>query len=211
MKTILTITILFTSIQLYAQDRVDESMPVITKKIATLKQATGWRKNDIGKWVSAKNAIPTESHDFNFADESFTDYTIYKVSIDSKVYSMLVKTEKNEFTYYMFDTAQNKALADSSYFVSKDLICYGEHFLMGRFDESKLLTEIKSDFRDFDNSVYSKYVLNVSMKWFPSKNIFRFYFDGDSNIIPVDLEKETLLDKYFETADLVFKKFIQEL
>jgi hypothetical protein len=210
MKTILIIVISLTSIHLCAQERVNESLPVIINKIATLKQASGWVKNDIGKWISSKNAIPSEYHDFKYYSEEFDDYTLYRIKIDTNIYSMLVKTSKNNFTYFVFDTAQQKKFVDSSYFISKSLVCYGEHFLRGRFEVNKMLTEIKSDYKKFFENGYANYVLNVSIKWFPSKNIFRFYFQIDPGIITKYLETETLIDKYFETTDLLFKKFIQE-
>ncbi|MGG9972017.1 hypothetical protein ACQ33O_09515 [Ferruginibacter sp. SUN002] len=212
LKSILLILIAAISLQLQAQDdRVDDVQPIITKKIATLKQATGWRKNDIGKWVSSPNGILSEFHDIPYANESFTSYNLYRINLSGNEYTMLVYVKEFDFTYNVLDTVERKDSKDSAYYKSKALICYGEGYCDGKFDEKRVLEEVKKDFAGFDNTMYAKWKLSVSMKWFPTKNIFRFYFDEDENYHSIDLEKETLKDKYYETNDIIFKKFIQEL
>jgi hypothetical protein len=135
-KISIIILLAFASLTILAQERIDENLPTISKRLATINQAIGWQKNDIGKWVSLKKAIPYPSHDMNFVQESFIEYKLFKIKIEENDYTTLVQTEQIGFSFWVFDSTLSIEKIDTNYSVNKPLLLSGRNY--NRFSESKL-------------------------------------------------------------------------
>jgi len=207
-KTFLIISLAFVSTTIFAQDRIDENLPTISKRLGTLNQAIGWQKNDIGKWVSLKKAIPYASHDINIAQESFIEYKLFKIKIEGAEYTTLVKTEQLRFSFWVFDSTLSVEKSDTIYSTNKPLILSGRNY--DKFSEPKLLTEIKAKLKESEesNSQFT-YSFNIYISYFPSKKIYRFYFGPDSEITVE--EDDSFQNKYYETVDPQCQIFLKEL
>ena len=57
---------------------------------------------------------------------------------------------------------------------------------------------------------YSEHQLFVFVKWFPSSKKYRFYFDDNHFSLKNDMESDNLINRYYETTDMVFAKFVEE-
>ena len=207
-KISIIILFAFASLTILAQERVDENLPTISKRLATINQAIGWQKNDIGKWVSLKKSIPYPSHDMNFAQESFIEYKLFKIKIEGNHYTTLVKTEQLGFTFWVFDSTLSIEKTDTIYSVNKPLLVSGRNY--DRFSEPKLLTEIKAELKELENeNSRFTYSFNISMSYFPSKKLYRFYFGPDATLN--NEETDGLQNKYYETVDPQCQIFFKEL
>lgn len=207
-KISIIILLAFAYFTILAQERVDENLPIISKRLATINQAIGWQKNDIGKWVSLKKSIPYTSHDMNFAQESFIEYKLFKIKIEGNDYTTLVKTEQLGFTFWVFDTTLSIEKNDTTYSVNKPLLVSGRNNY--RYSEPKLLTEIKAELKELENEnsqfIYS---FNISFSYFPSKKLYRFYFGPAATLS--NEETNVLQNKYYETSDPQCQIFFKEL
>lgn len=101
--------------------RTDDPLPKISPPIATISTLTGWTKNDIGKWISGQNALPSFNHEvYGYRPYCETLLRIERCSVeyDGHKYQCLAKFEKHIYgdrnekieypvQYWLYDPARS--------------------------------------------------------------------------------------------------------
>jgi hypothetical protein len=105
-KIIFTLLTFLTTSLIFAQDRVNVQTPEINLSVGSqLLSANGWMLNPEGQWIYRKNRIPIyiENEYKSLIDygtkglglDHFISYQLKEITIDSQIYSILIKKEKN--------------------------------------------------------------------------------------------------------------------
>jgi hypothetical protein len=117
MKKILFLLTFLPSIT-FSQDRIDSDLPKIIDTLSSITTATGWMKNEIGKWVSKPNAIPGKYSDLNSNCVEFIEYQLLKVSYYEENYFCIIHKTKNETNYFLINYFKTGKidLADTTFF-----------------------------------------------------------------------------------------------
>jgi len=126
MKKIILCFTLLASTLIYSQNRQDDALPIISKETkGQILNAIGWKKNQYGKWVSAKNKIPydieqefkslanIEIYSLGDNKQNFISYQLRDVKIKDSTYSLLI--EKYKDGYYQYESIQQGWRFASSY------------------------------------------------------------------------------------------------
>ena len=104
--------LLFVSLQLSAQQRVNKPLPIISKKPSSVlkKNISGWCKSIDGQWVSKKKTIPARLNSFDKKGyrkrynkvglDNFKDFRIYPVISGQDTLILLTKRFKDGFYKY---------------------------------------------------------------------------------------------------------------
>ncbi|MGE6353968.1 hypothetical protein ACQKCJ_08820 [Flavobacterium sp. NPDC079362] len=126
MKKIITLLLLVSSAFIFSQNRQDDKLPIISKEIkGQIISANGWKKNQYGKWVTAKNKIPYdieqqfkslinfEVYSLGNSGQNFISYQLKDVKINDTTYSLLI--EKYRDGFYKYETIQEGWVNSNSY------------------------------------------------------------------------------------------------
>lgn len=130
MKINLLIIFTLLSVTINAQNRVDDAVPIITKKSSALILATGWLKNSSGQWISGKNKIPQDLGEnqkllgnyesYGLGTDNFTSLEIKDVKIADSSYAIIIKKYRDGFyTYSSIEKGWNNKVSCKYYVVSK--------------------------------------------------------------------------------------------
>ncbi|MDQ1164611.1 hypothetical protein [Flavobacterium sp. SORGH_AS_0622] len=113
-----------------AQNRMDDALPIITKKSSALILATGWLKNSSGQWISGKNKIPQDLGEnqkllgnyesYGLGTDNFISIEIKDVKIVDSTYAIIIKKYRDGFyTYSSIQKGWNNKVSCKYYVVSK--------------------------------------------------------------------------------------------
>ena len=132
----------------FSQERVNSELPKIIDTIASLESAKGWMKNDIGKWVSKPNAIPSKNSEIDLPCNDFVEYSILKISYKEELYFCLLQVTKNDSKFWLFnDFLPTKIDADTSLSSVYQPIYKGDFYSASNLNTS-LVNEIFKKFED---------------------------------------------------------------
>ena len=112
-KISLILLVSFSFYNSFSQERIDSKQPSINKNLVfTLNQATGYLKNETGKWVSKQNRIPfrlepqfeklsnSEVYSLGENNENFIKYEFSKININDTIYNVFIRYYKSGFYEY---------------------------------------------------------------------------------------------------------------
>jgi len=130
MKINLLIIFTLLTASINAQNRMDEPLPIITKKSSALILATGWLKNSSGQWISGKNKIPQDLGEnqkllgnyesYGLGTDNFNSLEIKDVKIADSAYAIIIKKYRDGFyTYSSIQKGWNNKVSCKYYVVSK--------------------------------------------------------------------------------------------
>lgn len=192
----------------FSQDRVDNELPKIVDTIASIKKATGWMKNDVGKWVSKSNAIPSEYSDINTNCIEFLEFQLLKVVYKNEFYFCLINKSKSAINFYLlnFFNAEKIQLADTTINLHFKPICKGVIYAKTNLVKS-LINEIYKEFND-ENSFAEYDELQINFSISKTKNYLRFFITDKYSSL-CGSEETPLEKKYFETTINNFSFFNQ--
>jgi hypothetical protein len=198
MRTLLFF-LLLTPFYLFAQDRTDSELPKITDTLATIKSAKGWMKNDVGKWVSKPNAIPTPYSEINSTCIDFTEYSLFKLSYKSENYFCLIHKSKMKTSFWVFNYFEKTKInsADTLINLVFQPVCEGDIY-NGTQTKSSLINEIFKEFEN-QNSLASSDNLKIDLAINNAKNYLRFFISTKYSSLCGE-EENPFDKKYFETA-----------
>jgi hypothetical protein len=190
---------IFLSIISFSQERVNSELPKIIDTLSTIKKATGWMKNDIGKWVSKPNEIPSEYSDINLSCVDFTEYSLLKISYKDENYFCIIHKSKTETRFLLFNyfEATKTNLSDTTLNLLFQPICEGYTLNSARL-KSSLINEIYKEFQN-ENSLaqYDNIQIGVSVN--KTKSYLRFFiynkYSSSCGEEEIPFEK-----RYFETS-----------
>jgi hypothetical protein len=182
-----------------SQDRDDSELPKIIDTISTIKNAKGWMKNDIGKWVSKQNAIPSENSDYNFTCADFIEYTLLKISFKNENYFCLLHKSKMETNFWVFDYFPKTIIKsiDTTVILVFQPTCEGNIYDVSNFKKS-LINEIFKEFAN-ENSIAPYDKLNIDLTFNKAKNYLRFFISGNYSSL-CGKEENSFEKKYYETV-----------
>jgi hypothetical protein len=191
--------LLLTPFSLFAQDRSDSELPKITDTLATIKSAKGWMKNDVEKWVSKPNAIPTEYSDINTTCVDFIEYRLFKLSYKGESYFCLVHKSKMERSFWVFNYFQKTKInsADTVINLVFQPVCEGDIY-NGPQTKASLINEIYKEFEN-QNSLGSSDNLKIDLAINKAKNYLRFFISTKYSSLCGE-EENPFDKKYFETT-----------
>lgn len=183
----------------FSQERTDSELPKIIDTISTIKSAKGWMKNDIGKWISKQNAIPSENSDYNFTCADFTEYTLLKISFKNENYFCLLHKSRMETNFWVFDYFPGTKITsnDSTINLILQPVCEGNIYDISNFKKS-LVNEIFKEFAN-ENSIAQYDKLNIDFTFNKTKNYLRFYISGELSSNCGE-EENPFEKKYYETS-----------
>uniref|UniRef100_UPI0040481AD8 hypothetical protein n=2 Tax=Flavobacterium sp. TaxID=239 RepID=UPI0040481AD8 len=112
-KISLILLVSFSFYNSFSQERIDSKQPSINKNLVfTLNQATGYLKNETGKWISKQNRIPfrlepqfeklsnSEVYSLGENNENFIKYEFRKININDTIYNVFIRYYKSGFYEY---------------------------------------------------------------------------------------------------------------
>ncbi|UWY30054.1 hypothetical protein N4T20_08935 [Flavobacterium sp. TR2] len=113
-----------------AQERINDKLPVITKKNEALILANGWYKSEAGQWISGKNKIPQDLGEnqkllgnyeaYGLGSDNFISLEIKDVTIADSTYAVLIKKYRDGFyTYSSIQKGWNNKISCKYYVFSK--------------------------------------------------------------------------------------------
>lgn len=183
----------------FSQERVDSELPKIVDTLSTIKTATGWMKNDIGKWVNKPNAIPYEYSDFNSTCIDFTEYQLLKMSYKDDNYFCIIHKSKMETKFFLFTyfTTEKIKLSDTTINLQFQPICEGSVYGTVRLKPS-LINEIYKEFQNESSlAQYDNLQIDISIN--KAKNYLRFFISNKYSSLCGE-EENPLEKRYFETS-----------
>jgi len=130
MKINLLIIFTLVVVTINAQNRIDDALPIITKKSSVLILANGWLKNSSGQWISGKNKIPQDLGEnqkllgnyesYGLGTDNFNSLEIKDVKIADSTYAIIIKKYRDGFyTYSSIQKGWNNKVSCKYYVVSK--------------------------------------------------------------------------------------------
>ena len=191
--------LLLTPFFAFSQERTDSELPKVIDTIATIKSAKGWMKNDIGKWVSKPNAIPSENSEYNLTCVEFIEYSLLKISYKNENYFCLIHKEKIETDFWVFNyfLKTKIASADTTISLVFQPVCEGNIYNTSNFKTS-LINEIFKEFAN-ENSLAQYDNLKIDVNLSKSKNYLRFFISNKYSSLCGE-EENPFEKKYFETS-----------
>lgn len=112
-KLSLIIFVICSFLNSFSQERINSEQPSINKNLVfTLNQATGYLKNESGKWISKQNRIPfrlepqfeklsnSEVYSLGENNENFIKYEFRKININDTIYNLFIRYYKSGFYEY---------------------------------------------------------------------------------------------------------------
>lgn len=199
MHKLFIILFIFLPITSFSQERVNSELPKIIDTLSTIKKATGWMKNDIGKWVSKPNEISSEYSEINLSCIDFTEYSLLKITYREDNYFCIIHRSKTETRFFLFNyfEAPKINLPDTTLSLLFQPTCEG-HTLNSARLKSSLVNEIYKEFQN-ENSLaqYDNIQIDVSVN--KSKNYLRFYISNKYSSSCGE-EENPFEKRYFETS-----------
>ncbi|TRW22524.1 hypothetical protein FMM05_16725 [Flavobacterium zepuense] len=231
-KNYLTLIIALISLSTFSQDRVNATVPAIDAVAnGKLTEATGWIKNDDGKWVSRKNKIPAnkieefkslidyEADGLGENRENFIYIEHRNIKIADSSYTILIKKFKdgyykyesisqgwvpqNSLIYYVFKTSELDKLKnlEADKTHAIKIKTIYSNFILYLDPKSSLNTVAKDLYKKISDN-YNMYDLGVYLKVY--KGNVRFIIQNFEEYLPQDLEKA-----YYETPIANFEKLFK--
>ena len=218
---ILTLLLLLSPLWSFSQDRSNDELPKIVDNIAKIKTATGWVKNDVGKWISKQNSIPdshtsTASGSSNSSDiDNFVEYTLLKISYKGKNYFCLLHKSLpkhardgmyNSYRFSVFDYFDDAKVAFTDTLVTMEFTIICNDDLVSSVEKPLSKTKLLEKIYQAINAGQLHYdELMLSSNFNKSKNYIRFFIDESyTKEIPIDNPPKEVKDdgnwvNYFET------------
>lgn len=187
------------SITSFSQERVDSELPKIVDTISTIKKATGWIKNDVGKWISKPNAILYESSDLNSNCIDFIEYSLLKISYKNENYFCIIHKSNIKTDFILFDyfISPKINLFDTMITLSFKPVCEGYSANSIKLKRS-LINEIYKEFQSESSlAQYDNLQINISIN--KTKGFLRFFISSQNTILCGD-EENSFEKRYFETS-----------
>ncbi|MBF4491895.1 hypothetical protein IR010_05020 [Flavobacterium sp. MR2016-29] len=190
MQKILFIAFLSIFFSVNGQNRINDKLPIISKKNNALINANGWLKNQSGQWISGKNKIPQDLGEnqkllgnyesYGLGSDNFTSLEIKDITISDSTYAILIKKYKDGFyTYSSIQKGWNNRIS-CKYFV---------------FSKSEL-QKIKSIKNDTLNRIYFKIIYQGDLL-FTNPNTF------NDLVIAKDILKQVKDKTNFDYTELL--------
>lgn len=228
LSSIATIVALCFPIVANAQDdRVDDAPPKVTT-VGSLTSATGWLKNDAGKWISRANRIPDDApatlidfENYALGYDNFTALELKEVTYIGKTSTLFVKKRKNGmyryassgwFTFSTVDlmvlSDDDKSQLDSLQYDSLTVISLKPK-LSNTYDILSGITvnatdEIKKTLEGKGFTIYTQQYYLV-IKPVKAKQVVRFLFTDQ------DYKTKEISTHYYETTIVNFKKLFPKM
>ena len=213
-----------------AQDREDKVLLTFEKKSEKLTEATGWAKNNLGKWISHKNVI--DSHD-EIQDTSRTSNFYWMqmgiVKYQGKKYYVLSyldisgsykypAIEQDWFTIKMarsiiFPTAVYDSLKRAINLKSGKnafvVTLYPNIEIPGEYDEPQLMAAIEARLLHKPSEIESMEFI-VNSQTLKGESIVRFHLPMGASLSEFGrkLDEDIANESYFEVSATAFEKLL---
>ena len=232
MRKILLLQIMLFNLVIFAQNRTNESLPIISKTIdGQIISAQGWLKNSSGQWVSRKNKIISDlGTDTNILEnyekystgtDNFISFERREIKIKDSTYILLLKKYRDGYyTYESIEKGWNPKTSCKYYVLEKDEIGKIENIEHNVLNNLHLNILYSGDLKYIDLKTLTnakianeinKHVINPEKQFdklalniycFDDKKLVQFYF---YDYFTYEGNEE---NKYYETSISTFNQFV---